>query len=366
MSILKSIVPVLIAVFALAHCAPANTVKTQVLAEGLEYPWGLAFLPNGDILVTEKAGRLRLLRSNGELSDPIEGIPEIYYAGQGGMLDVLVDQDFATNQRIFLSYAFGDGNENSTQVAAAELIDGKLENLSTIFSASPIKERARHYGGRLAQFEDGTLLLSVGDGGSHRDHAQQLDSHLGKIVRINPDGSIPQDNPWIDNADALPEIWSMGHRNPQALLITPDGLVFSHEHGPQGGDEINLVKAKQNYGWPVVTRGREYNDDIISELDNAPGMTLPIVDWTPSIAPSGMTYYQGQEFPEWQGDLLAVSLKQNRVRRIDLENGQVISDQAIWPSIDQSMRDIRTGPDGAIYILTDEEDGKILRISARK
>lgn len=343
--------------------AAAKEYAVETLADGLVFPWSVAFLPNGSLLITEKSGQLRLLK-DGELSEPIKGVPAVFYAGQGGLLDVAVDRDFTANQTIYLSYAHGDSSANATRLVSARLEDNQLKDLEILFTASPLKKRAYHYGGRILETPDNRLLLTVGDGSKYRDHAQQLDSHLGKIIRINKDGTVPQDNPWAEVEGALPEIWSMGHRNPQALVISADGQIYANEHGPKGGDEINLIEPKNNYGWPVVTRGVEYNGDTISDLKNAPGMQLPLVNWTPSIAPGGMAWYGGQQFKNWAGDLLVVSLKEQKVRRIDLENSKVVSDTHVLENIDERMRDIRIGPDGSIYILTDEKRGKLLKVSS--
>lgn len=350
---------------AVPHAKSQTTeYSVETLAQGLEFPWSLDFLPDGSTLITEKPGRLRILR-NGELSDPIAGVPTVYYAGQGGLLDVLVDRDFANNQTIYLSYAYGKSSANATRLTAARLEGNQLKDVEVLFTAAPLKKRAYHYGGRLLETPDNRLMLTVGDGSKYRDDAQKLDSHLGKIIRLNKDGSVPADNPWASSDGALPEIWSMGHRNPQAIVIDNDGQIYAHEHGPKGGDEINVILPAKNYGWPVITRGVEYNGETISTLQSAPGMELPLVNWTPSIAPGGMTWYSGGDFKSWNGDLLVVSLKEQKVRRIELNNGKVINETQVLADVRERMRDIRTAPDGSLYILTDEQNGKLLRISAK-
>nr|WHW29600.1 putative PQQ-dependent sugar dehydrogenase [uncultured bacterium] len=342
-------------------CAQDYTIDTVL--ESLDSPWSLAFLPDGDMLITEIAGSLRLVK-NGKLQKaPVTGVPEVYLAGQGGLMDVVVDRDFSNNQRIYLSFAHGNSDGNATRLVSARLRGNSLQDLQVLFTAQPLKRTPQHYGGRVAQLADGSLLLTIGDGFNYREQAQKLDSHLGKIVRINSNGEVPDDNPFTGVANALPEIWSLGHRNQQALLVSPRGVVFEHEHGPRGGDEINIIEPGLNYGWPVITRGVDYNGAGITPYTEYDGMQQPYVDWTPSIAPAGMTYYEGTMFPEWQGDLFVVSLAQKSVRHIDLQQGKFVSDNRIFPELDRRMRDIRTGPDGALYILTDGENGNLLRVS---
>ena len=348
--------------------ADVRKYSINTVLESLQSPWSLAFLPNGDYLITEVSGRLLRINKQSLTKQTISNVPKVYHAGQGGLLDVMLDRDFADNQRVYLTFSHGSSKANATRLIGATLKENALINIDILFTATPFKKRAYHYGGRMIQTPEGHIVLGVGDGSRYRDQAQQLDSHLGKIVRINPNGTVPHDNPWVEAEGALPEIWSMGHRNPQAIVLANDGTVYAHEHGPRGGDEVNVIKPGNNYGWPVLTRGREYNGATISTLTEKEGMQLPLVDWTPSIAPSGMTIYYGDEFPAWEGDLLAVSLKQKSVRRIDLDASgiKVRSDTRAFPEVNQRLRDIRTGPDGAIYILTDGDNGKLLRVSAAK
>jgi glucose/arabinose dehydrogenase len=347
--------------------AKADSAEYQIdeLIQGLKSPWSLAFLPSGDMLITELGGNLRRVRDGELLAEPVNGLPKVYYQGQGGLMDVVVDRNFSQNQTIYLSFSFGDKAGNATRLISAVINDNQLENIQVLFTASPLKQTPHHYAGRIAQLQDGSLLLTVGDGYNYREQAQKLDSHLGKIIRVMPNGEVPADNPWVSAENAKPEIWSIGHRNMQAIVVAPDGSVYSNEHGPQGGDEINIIRPGMNYGWPVITQGIDYNFASISPYKEYPGMLQPLVDWTPSIAPAGMTYYTGSQFPQWQGDLFVVSLAEKSVRRIDLNEGLVVSDQRIFKELDQRMRDIRTGPDGAIYILTDGEEGKLLKVSAR-
>jgi len=337
--------------------------KIDTLVQSLDSPWSLAFLPNGDYLITELGGKLRRVKDGKLLEQAINGVPAVYYAGQGGLFDVVVDREFASNQKIYLSFAFGDANGNATRLISARLLDDSLVDIKVLFTAKPLKQTPHHYGGRVVQLSDGTLLLTVGDGFNYREQAQKLNSHLGKIIRINQDGKAPADNPWANDGNALPQIWSIGHRNEQALVLTPNGIVFENEHGPRGGDEINIIRAASNYGWPVITQGIDYNGASITPYTEYAGMQQPLVSWTPSIAPAGMTYYTGSQFPEWQGDLLVVSLAQKSVRRIDLDGESVKTDERLFPELNQRMRDIRTGPDGSIYILSDGANGQLLRIS---
>ena len=341
----------------------AISYQIETLQSNLNKPWSLAFLPDNRMLITELDGRLRLIENGELLEKAISGVPEVYYAGQGGLMDVMVDHDFANNQRIFLSYAYGDRRGNATRLMSAKLVDNELQDQQVIFTASPLKTTSHHYGARMAQMADGTVLLTVGDGFNYREQAQTLDNHFGKIIRIRPDGSVPANNPWANDKNAKPEIWSMGHRNQQAILVSASGTVYENEHGPQGGDEINQILPGKNYGWPAITYGIDYNGASITPYTEYPGMEQPIVNWTPSIAPAGMTEYQGSLFPEWNGDLFCVALKQKSVRRVRIKNGKQVIDQAMFPELTQRMRDIRTGPDGALYILTDGKAGKLLRVA---
>lgn len=347
--------------FSIANAA-AFDYRVEQITDELRVPWSVAFLPSGDLLVTEQAGKLKRIHQ-GKISE-VSGVPEVYFKRQGGLLDVLVDRDFADNGRIFLTYSHGNSTANATRLVSAKLDGNALVDLKVLFTARPDKRGELHYGSRLVQLADGSLLMTIGEGSRYRDQAQQLDSHLGKIIRLNPDGSVPENNPFNDgDENTLAEIWSFGHRNPQAIVLTDQGDVYAHEHGPQGGDEINHIQASKNYGWPVLTKGREYSGAVISTLDSAPGMEPPLVNWTPSIAPGGMAFYAGSQFPELQGDLLVASLKQGTIRRIDLEAGNVLSDTQIFPKVSGRMRDIRSGPDGAIYVLVASR-GELLKITA--
>ncbi len=326
------------------------------IAKGLKSPWAMDFLPNGDILITERAGALRIVRNGQLLPDSIKGVPEVYHAGQGGLLDIMVDKDFATNNKVYLSYAHGNAKANATRLMSATLRGDELTQSQVLFTASPLKKTAHHYAGRIAQFNDGTLLLAIGDGFDYREHAQRLDNHLGKIIRIDQSGNAPKDNPFFNNKDAKPEIWSYGHRNHQALIIE-NGVVYENEHGPQGGDEVNIIQPGFNYGWPVITYGVDYNGAQITPYTEYEGMQPPLVDWTPSIAPSSMTMHQG--------DLYVSSLAEGSIRRLTTD-GEKITDQGIvFPEMSERLRDITSGPDGNLYVLTDGGNAKILKITVK-
>ncbi|MEM7360196.1 MAG: PQQ-dependent sugar dehydrogenase [Pseudomonadota bacterium] len=345
--------------------AQQSNYQIETIVDGLNSPWALAFLPGGDMLITELGGTLRRI-SDGELVQvPITGVPPVYYAGQGGLMDVVTDAEFNRNQRVYLSFAHGDKSGNATRMISARLVDMQLEDVEILFTAKPLKKTPHHYSARIAQMADGSLLMGVGDGFNYREQAQTLDNHLGKVIRIQRDGQVPSDNPWADDPQALPEIWSRGHRNMQAILVAPDGTVFANEHGPQGGDEVNIITPGLNYGWPVITYGIDYSGARISPYTEYAGMEQPLVDWTPSIAPAGMTYYDGSQFPQWQGSLFTVSLAERSIRRTVVEQGKLVSDEKVFPELNDRMRDIRTGPDGALYVLTDGENGKLIRISSQ-
>lgn len=349
----------------LIPAAETQAFEREVIARGLEHPWAIAFLPDGRMLVTERAGRLRVIDTDGRLDpDPVEGVPRAYVASQGGLMDIALDPDHASNGWIYLSLAHGDRHANATRVVRGRLDGGRWIDNQVLFTAHPDKDTPVHYGGRMAFMNDDTLLITLGDGFDYREQAQKLDSHTGTIVRIHPNGRVPRDNPFVDEPDALPEIYSYGHRNPQAIVVDPDtGLVWSHEHGPRGGDELNLIRAGENYGWPVVTHGIDYSGARITPYTSRPGMVDPLIDWTPSIAPAGMSQYRGELFPEWNGDLLVASLVEQTVRRIRLDGEEVVSDEILGLGIERRLRDVRVGPDGALYVLTDEKEGKVLRIT---
>jgi len=352
----------LFTIFAMGFFCTISLAKEAVeyavstVASGFKSPWAMEFLPNGDILVTERSGKLRLVRDGKLLPDSIDGVPDVYYAGQGGLLDVMLDQDFNTNNKLYLSYAHGTPKGNATRLMSAVLKGQNLVEQKILFTASPLKKTAHHYAARIAQFNDGTLLLSVGDGFDYRERAQRLDNHFGKIVRINQNGKAPKDNPFFKNKGALPEIWSYGHRNHQALVIQ-NGKVFENEHGPKGGDEVNIIEPGMNYGWPVITRGVDYNGAQITPYTEYEGMQVPLVDWTPSIAPSSMTWHQDA--------LYVTTLAEGSIRRLSVSGDTVFDEGIVFPELSERLRDIASGPDGNLYVLTDGEPAKLLKIISK-
>ncbi len=346
--------------------------RAVTLVDTLEHPWGMAWLPNGDLLITERPGRLRRVRDGRLIPDPIPGIPRVFASGQGGLLDVSLHPRFKDNRKIYFTYAHGTAKSNRTRVASARLTDTGLENWQVIFEVATEKPGTQHFGSRLLWMPDGTLLVSVGDGGNPpvrmdgewiRNQAQNRDSHLGKILRLNQDGSIPEDNPFVSHAGARPAVWSYGHRNIQGLAFDPvRSMVWASEHGALGGDELNAITAGKNYGWPAVTFSREYFDGSkISSDTSKAGMIDPKVVWRTAIAPSGLVVYTGNRFKDWHGDLFAGGLRSQDIRHIDLdENGAVIGQNAL--RIGQRVRDVRQGPDGMLYVLTDESNGSLIRL----
>lgn len=340
---------------------PAYRIDT--IADGLEHPWSLAFLPDGRMLVTERPGRLRVIADGELLPEPVAGVPAVYAANQGGLFEVLPDPDFADNRWLYFSFAHGTAQANNTRLVRARLVDHALENLEVLFTAQPLKNTPVHYGGRMLWLPDGTLLLGLGDGFDFREQAQNLRNHIGTLVRLNPDGSPATDNPFSDRDDALPEIYSFGHRNVQGLVHDPDHeVLWQHEHGPRGGDELNRILPGANYGWPVVTHGVDYSGARISPYTELPGMEPPVLVWTPALAPAGMTQYRGEHFPDWQGDLFIAGLAGRRVERIVLDGTTVLGRERLFEELGERIRDVRSGPDGALYLLTDSTRGQLLRV----
>ncbi len=344
----------------------AVALKIETLAEGLVNPWSLAFPPDGSILVTERDGKLRIIRDGALVKDPVAGLPSPYVKSQGGLFDVLLHPDFATNRTIFLSYAAGTPEANATRVISATFDGSSISNIKTIFETRPMKNTPVHYGGRLALLPDRTLLITVGDGFNFREQAQDLSSGLGKIVRVNLDGSIPADNPFASVEGRLPETYSYGHRNQQGLAVDPaTGAIFETEHGPQGGDELNIIEPGANYGWPIATYGLDYSGAQISPFTEYEGTRQPEKYWVPSIGPSGLAVYQGELFAGWKGDLLVGALAKTALHRLDLDNGKVVGEERYLDG--QRIRDVREGPDGAIYVTTEDHDGapigKVLRLT---
>lgn len=355
------------------QAAEATVVRTEradvavsTFATGLEFPWGLAFLPDGRMLVTERPGRLRIVDARGGLSQPVGGVPEVFARSQGGLLDVAVSPVFASDRTVFLSYAEPTPQGGRTAVARAVLDGNALVDLKVIFRQQPDAPGGNHWGSRLVFGRDGTLFVTLGDRFTLRDKAQDLGTHLGKVVRIRPDGSVPSDNPFVGRAGVLPEIWSYGHRNMQGAALHPEtGRLWTHEHGPQGGDEVNLTRAGANHGWPLVTFGREYGSGSpIGQGTSGPGFTSPLLQWTPSIGPAGMAFYTGALFTGWKGQMLVGGLARPGVYRLELDGEKVLRVERMLDQIGR-VRDVRQGPDGSVYLLTDSPTGAILRLLPR-
>ena len=379
----------LITFWLLQGTAMAQGVRPETVAGGLQNPWGFAFLPDGRFLVTERPGRLRVVEASGRLNKPVEGLPEVASGGQGGLLDVLLDADFATNRSLYFCFSepgnAGNRNSeagvNSTALARATLSAdaSRLTDVKIIFSQKPKVNSSLHFGCRIVESRkpgldgkaDGKLFLALGERYSRALDAQTLGNHHGKLIRINKDGSVPADNPFtaasFNRAGALPEIWSYGHRNPQGATLAPDGTLWMHEHGPQGGDEINRPKPGANYGWPVITYGENYGGGKIGEgLTAQAGMEQPLHHWTPSIAPSGMAFLTSERYGKaWQGNLFVGSLKFAYLNRMELTapfSGNVLRESKLITEVGERIRDVRQGPDGLLYVLTDSSNGKLIRL----
>ena len=338
------------------------TFRVVPVVEGLEHPWAVAFLPDDRLLITERPGRLRLVEDGVLDPAPVAGVPDVYARGQGGLLDVVPHPDFETNGLIYLSYAAELDGGAHTRVVRARLEDGALVDLEEVFQARPPAGGSRHFGSRLAFDPEGFLFITIGERGE-RELAQELSSHHGTVVRLEDDGTIPNDNPFVGDDGARPEIFSYGHRNAQGLAIHPaTGEPWLHEHGARGGDEINIARAGVNYGWPVITYGIDYSGAPIGEGTAKPGLAQPLYYWVPSIAPSGMAFYTGDAFPEWQGDLFVGALAGALLARLELDDGEVIAEERLLETRLGRIRDVRTGPDGFLYLLTDEDPGALYRL----
>ena len=348
-----------------------EAMQKVIAVDSLERPWGMAWLPDGTLLVTERPGRLRVIRDGVLDPAPVRGVPEVLAVGQGGLLDVSVHPRFAENQWVYFTYSHGTVAANRTRVARARLNGSTLTDWTVIFEVNRSKQSGQHFGSRIVWLPDRTMLVSIGDGGNPpirldgewiRNQAQNLENRLGKIVRLNDDGSVPADNPFVGKPDADSAVWSYGHRNIQGMAFDPvSKKVWVTEHGARGGDELNRIEPGENYGWPVVTHSREYSGGEISSERSRPGMVDPLVVWTPATAPSGLMVYRGDRFPQWQGDLFAGGLVSKDVRRIKLDGAGTVVSQTSIP-IGQRVRDVRQGPDGSIYILTDESNGRLIRL----
>ncbi len=346
----------------------ADDYTVEVMAEGLNRPWNIAWLPGGDMLVTERAGRLRIVRDGALLAEPVSGLPDIVVDDQGGLFEAVPHPDFANNAWVYLTYSSGELDASTLTLARARFTatetSARLEDLEVLFEADALRPTTNHYGGRMIWLPDGTLLLTSGDGYTHRLNAQNLSDHFGVVVRLTEDGAAPPNNPFVDEPDARPEIWSYGHRNPQGIALAPDGVVYTNEHGPLGGDEINRTAAGENYGWPIATYGRDYTGAPMSPFTSYEGMVDPLTFWTPSIAPSDLLFYTGEAFPDWNGKLLSTALAGQQVRMFDPDNPDA-EQVALFTERNMRLRTIAQGPDGLIYIGAEngEDGGQIWRVT---
>jgi glucose/arabinose dehydrogenase len=343
----------------------AQSVRPQTVAQGLEHPWALAFLPGGRFLVTERPGRMRVVQPDGGLGQPLQGVPKVATGGQGGLLDVVLDREFARNRQLFFCFSEPGEAGNSTALARATLADdeSRLQDVRVIFSQKPKVASSLHFGCRIVETPEGHLFLTLGDRFHRMQDAQALDNHHGKVVRLTKDGAPAPGNPFAGRAGALPEIWSLGHRNVQGAALGPGDRLWIHEHGPQGGDEINLPRAGRNHGWPVVTFGENYGGGKIGAgITQAPGMEPPLHYWVPSIAPSGMAFLTSERYgASMKGDLFVGSLKFGYLARLELADGRVVREHKLLPGVGR-VRDVRQGPDGLLYLLTDSAQGKLVRV----
>jgi glucose/arabinose dehydrogenase len=338
------------------------SIRAVTVARGLEHPWGLAFLPDGRMLVTEREGRLRVVAPDGALSAPLTGVPRVFARGQGGLLDVALSPSFATDRLVYLSFAEPGEGGAGTAVARGRFTGSGLENTEVMWRQVPKTGGSNHWGSRLVFARDGTLYVTTGDRYSERERAQDLSTTLGKVVRINADGTIPADNPFVKRGGARPEIWSYGHRNLQGAALHPaTGQLWTVEHGARGGDELNRPQAGRNYGWPVITYGTDYSGLRIGEGTARAGLEQPLYYWDPVIAPSGAAFYTGDAYPGWRGSLFIGSLRPGALVRLTLDGDRVTGEQRYLRDIGR-VRDVVQGPDGLLYLLTDERDGKVLRL----
>jgi glucose/arabinose dehydrogenase len=358
------------AAFAQSFSSSAGNITVETIARGLDHPWGLAFLPDGRMLVTERPGQLRVVTRDGRLSPPVAGVPQVRASGQGGLHDVVLDRAFAGNKTIYFCFAEPASGGGRTAMARARFTDGEapqLDDVRVIFRQEGPLSGGNHYGCRIVQGRDGNLWLTMGDHWAYRDEAQNLANHLGKIVRITPDGAVPRDNPFVGRSDAKPEIWSYGHRNSQGAALHPvTGKLWEHEHGPRGGDEVNIPLAGRNYGWPVIGYGINYDGTKAHESSEKPGMEQPIKYWVPSIAPSGMAFYTADLFPAWKGNLFVGALAGQMLVRLELDGEKVTKEERLLTNLRERIRDVRQGPDGALWLLTDSGDGRLLRVAPAK
>lgn len=347
----------------------AASPQAEVVANGLQNPWGLAFIGDGRMLVTERPGRMRVVEPDGHIGAPLAGVPKVDAGGQGGLLDVVTDSQFERNRTVYFCFSEPGAGGNSTALASARLSDDatKLEDVKVVFSQKPKFAARVHFGCRIVEAKDHTLFLTLGDRFQRMDDAQTLDNHHGKVVRLRKDGSAPPDNPFTTKPGALPEIWSFGHRNLQGAAIGLDGRLWTSEHGPQGGDEINRPEAGKNYGWPVITYGENYGGGAIGDgLSTKDGMEQPLHYWVPSIAPSGMAWVTSERYgKDWKGSMLVGSLKFRHLVRLKFNGTKLVKEEKLLPDLNQRVRDVRQGPDGLIYLLTDHVRGQLLRLQPK-
>jgi glucose/arabinose dehydrogenase len=344
----------------------AGDLRVETAASGLSHPWAIAFLPNGRVIATERGGRMRIVARDGTPSAPLAGVPRVFARSQGGLHDVVVDRDYGQNQTIYFCFAEPANGGGRTSLARARLIDEgtpRLEQVAVIFRQLGPLSGGNHFGCRIVQASDGNLFLTMGDHFSHRDEAQDLGNHIGKIVRLRPDGSVPPDNPFVGRQGARPEIWSYGHRNSQGAALHPaSGKLWMHEHGPRGGDEVNIAEAGKNYGWPVIGYGIDYSGARIHQGTRRGGMEQPVKYWVPSIAPSGMVFYAGNLFPAWRGNLFVGALAAHLLVRLQLDGDKVVGEERLLQDLRERIRDVRLGPDGALWLATDSSAGRLLRV----
>jgi glucose/arabinose dehydrogenase len=341
-----------------------GVVEVQTIAKGLEHPWSLAFLPDKRMLVTERPGRLRIVGAEGRLSEPLSGVPQVYASGQGGLLDVALSPTFDKDRLVYLSFAESGEGGAGTAVARGRLGKGGLENTQVIWRQQPKVSGPNHWGSRIVFRRDGTLFVTLGERFNYSERAQDLSATLGKVVRINPDGSAPRDNPFVSRAGARPEIWSYGHRNVQAAALHPEtGQLWTVEHGARGGDELNHPEAGKNYGWPIISYGTHYTYLKIGEGTAKPGMEQPVYYWDPVIAPSGMVIYTGDLFPGWKNNFLIGSLTPGGLVRLVVKDGKVAQEERYLGDLRERIRDVRQAPDGSLYLVTDARNGQVLRIT---
>ena len=337
--------------------------RVEVLTDELSHPWSMAFLPDGNILISERAGRLRLFRDGKLLEQPVRGLPEIEAVGQGGLLDLALHPDFDNNRWLYFSYVAEFEDEATTHLARGKYRDGQLSDVQVLFIATPSGDTGRHFGGRIVFDKQGYLYLTIGDRGD-QPRAQDLSDHAGGTHRLHDDGRIPEDNPFLDNPDAKPSFYTYGNRNAQAMTMHPQtGVIWQVEHGPRGGDELNIIEAGKNYGWPVISYGINYSGTPVGEgITHKEGMEQPVYYWDPSIAPSGMAFYTGDAFRNWRGNLFVGALAHEHLARLVIKDNKVVKEEKLLTERDERIRDVRMGPDGLLWLLTDESDGSLLRI----